>query len=102
MFKPGAVKTENYYTEVPVEISVYGGYHQVGSFLAEIANMRRIVNVSNIKLNTNTRGDGLASTTASLTASAYSLNTNASAGGATPASGAQNPKGGASNGHKDS
>lgn len=75
MFKPGATKVENYYTALPVEITVYGGYHQVGSFLAELANMRRIVTVSNIRLSTNTKGDGLASTSASLTASAYSLNT---------------------------
>jgi type IV pilus assembly protein PilO len=75
MFKPGATKAENYYTTLPVEITVFGGYHQVGSFLAEIANLRRIVTVSNIRLSTNTKGDGLASTSASLTASAYSLNT---------------------------
>lgn len=77
MFKPGASRAESYYTELPVEITVFGGYHQVGSFLAEIANLRRIVTVSNIRLTTNSRGDGLASTSASITASAYSLNTNA-------------------------
>jgi type IV pilus assembly protein PilO len=75
MFKPGATKAEAHYTALPVDIAVYGGYHQVGSFLAELANMRRIVTVSNMKLITNTRGDGLASTSATLTASAYSLNT---------------------------
>jgi type IV pilus assembly protein PilO len=79
MFKPGAAKAESYYTALPVEITVFGGYHQVGSFLAEIANLRRIVNVSNMRLTTNTKGDGLASTSASLTASAYSLNTSPAA-----------------------
>ena len=90
MFKPGATRAENYYTALPVDITVFGGYHQVGSFLAELANMRRIVTVSNVKLTTNTKGDGLASTSASLTASAYSLNTNASA--PPPASTSQAPK----------
>jgi type IV pilus assembly protein PilO len=75
MFKPGASRAESYYTALPVEITVFGGYHQVGSFLAEIANLRRIVTVSNIRLTTNSKGDGLASTSASITASAYSLNT---------------------------
>ena len=75
MFKPGATRAETYYTTLPVDITVYGGYHQVGSFLAELANLRRIVTVSNMRLMTNTKGDGLASTSASLTASAYSLNT---------------------------
>jgi len=76
MFKPGPTKSENYYTTLPVDIQVYGGYHQVGSFLAELANLRRIVTVSNLRLSTNTRGDGLATTSASMTASAYSLNSN--------------------------
>ncbi len=102
MFKPASVRTENYYTELPVEISVYGGYHQVGSFLAELANMRRIVTVSNVRLSTNSRGDGLATTSASLSASAYSLNTSASTPAAKPAGGASTGKGGASDGHKDS
>ena len=75
MFKPDAPQTESYYTELPVEIAVFGGYHQVGSFLAELANLHRIVTVSRLKLATNTKGDGLASTAASLTASTYSLNT---------------------------
>ena len=76
MFKPGATRAETYYTAMPIDITVYGGYHQVGSFLAELANLRRIVTVSNMRLSTNTRGDNLATTSASMTASAYSLNTN--------------------------
>jgi len=76
MFKPGPTRAENYYTTLPVDITVYGGYHQVGSFLAELANLRRIVTVSNLRLATNTKGDGLATTSASMTASAYSLNSN--------------------------
>jgi len=75
MFKPSPPQTESYYTELPVEISVYGGYHQVGSFLAELANMNRIVTVSKLKLATNLKGDPLNTTSASLTASTYSLNT---------------------------
>lgn len=75
MFRPSTARSENYYTELPVEISVSGGYHQVGSFLAELANMRRIVTVSNVRLSTNTKGDVVKTTSAQFTASAYSLNT---------------------------
>lgn len=84
MFKPGATRSENYYTAMPVDITVYGGYHQVGSFLAELANLRRIVTVSNLRLSTNTKGDGLATTSASMTASAYSLNSNPTPAPAAP------------------
>ncbi len=75
MFKPSPTKSEQYYTQVPMQISVNGGYHQVGSFLAELANLRRIVTVSGVRLKPNSKGDALLTTTADFIASAYSLNT---------------------------
>ncbi|MBI1797558.1 MAG: type 4a pilus biogenesis protein PilO, partial [Candidatus Eisenbacteria bacterium] len=74
--------------------------HQVGSFLAELANMRRIVTVSNMHLSANSKGDGLATTSASITASAYSLNTSAAPGAASAP--AATHKKGAGDGRKES
>jgi type IV pilus assembly protein PilO len=74
-FHPTSVQTQQYYTELPMQIAVYGGYHQIGSFLAELSNLRRIVTVSDVKLSVNAKGDALESTSASFTASAFSLNT---------------------------
>lgn len=74
MFKPEGQKPSEYHTEMPVQISVTGNYHDVGSFLAELSNLRRIVTVSNLKLTTNLKSDD-GSTTADFVASAYSLNT---------------------------
>jgi type IV pilus assembly protein PilO len=76
MFKPSAQRQSEYHTELPVQISVTGPYHNVGSFLAELANLRRIVTVSNLHLAANTRADD-GTTTAEFVASAYSLNTSA-------------------------
>jgi type IV pilus assembly protein PilO len=74
-FRPSAPKTDTYYTEMPVQISVNGGYHQIGSFLAELANLQRIVTVSEVRLKTNVNpSDPLCTTSIELTASAYSLN----------------------------
>jgi type IV pilus assembly protein PilO len=75
-FRPSPPKTDTYYTEMPVQIAVSGGYHQVGSFLAELANMRRIVTVADMRLKTNPgmTANPLATTAIELTASAYSLN----------------------------
>src|SRR5215510_8831175 len=111
MFRPGSVQPSDYHTEMPISVSVSGDYHSVGSFLAELANMRRIVTVTNLKLTTNNKNDGTGSTVAEFTASAYSLNTTpagaattttVSAGdpskGATPAAGDQ--KKGDKNGRK--
>jgi type IV pilus assembly protein PilO len=74
-FRPSGPKNEQYYTEMPLQITVNGGYHQVGSFLAELANLRRIITVSNMKLKTNSGTDPLLTTAVEFTASAYSLNT---------------------------
>ena len=103
MFRPGSVQPSDYHTEMPIAVSVTGDYHSVGSFLAELANMRRIVTVSNLKLTTNNKNDGTGTTVAEFTASAYSLNTApaASIGGASatvPAAGDQ--KKGDKNGRK--
>lgn len=92
-FRPAAPKTETYYTEMPVQIAVNGGYHQVGSFLAELSNLPRIVTVSEMKLKANAdqATDALATTSIELTASAYSLNpTPAPATPAKPGKGGKN------------
>lgn len=82
LFRPSGNKPAEYHTELPVQISVQGNYHDVGAFLAELANMRRIVTVSNLKL-TSVSKQGTGTTLADFTASAYSLNT-ASAAPAPP------------------
>jgi type IV pilus assembly protein PilO len=75
-FRPAPPANEQYYTQLPLQISVNGGYHQVGSFLAELANLRRIVTVANVRLKSNpTNTTGFQTTSAEFTASAYSLNT---------------------------
>ena|SRR5688572_25254369 len=78
MFKPSAPRSQTYYTEMPVEVVVHGGYHQIGSFLAELSNMRRIVTVNNLKLSTSPSNEYHLTTSASFNASAFSLNTNSS------------------------
>jgi type IV pilus assembly protein PilO len=75
LFRPAGMKPSDYHTEMPINVAVSGDYHSVGSFLAELSNMRRIVTVTNLKLTTNNKTDGSGTTTAEFTASAYSLNT---------------------------
>lgn len=52
LWKPGPRKesTSGLYIEIPVSIEVSGGYHSVGSFFDKISNLKRIINVSNIKM----------------------------------------------------
>jgi len=50
LFKPRVeVKTE-YYAEIPVDIKVQGGYHQVGEFFDKVSRLHRIVNIKNITM----------------------------------------------------
>jgi len=49
-FKPAPQRPQEFYNENPVEIEVQGGFHQVGVFLSRLANLSRIVNVTNLQL----------------------------------------------------
>lgn len=53
LFRPLPPKPAQYHTENPIEIKAVGGYHQIGAFLAEVANLSRIVNVTNLEITTN-------------------------------------------------
>ncbi len=49
---PGNESNKSFYAEIPINIAVQGNYHEIASFLQEIAGLRRIVNVSDLKLST--------------------------------------------------
>jgi type IV pilus assembly protein PilO len=73
LFKPGPPVDGQYYTTYPVEVSVVGGYHEAASFLSEIANLSRIVNVSKLKLVTFEKGEVEETVQATFIGSAYTL-----------------------------
>jgi type IV pilus assembly protein PilO len=50
LFKPGQVVVKDYYAELPINIKVTGGYHAVGSFTSDVANLSRIVTLNNLNL----------------------------------------------------
>ncbi len=87
MFHPGGPKVADHYTETPIHLSVFGNYHQIGSFMADLANMRRIVTVADVQLKTNVRAKTTTTTAAELTASIYQLTTSSAVPtpGTTPA-----------------
>jgi type IV pilus assembly protein PilO len=73
LFKPAPPRDGEYYTEYPVEVSVVGGFHETASFLSEISNLSRIVNVSKLKLVTFEKGKVEETVQATFVASAYTL-----------------------------
>jgi type IV pilus assembly protein PilO len=56
LFKPGAFEPKNYYAELPINIKVNGGYHELASFASDLANLSRIVTLNNINVQTNKEG----------------------------------------------
>jgi type IV pilus assembly protein PilO len=50
MFRPQNPIPKGFYSDNPVEVRVEGGYHQTGVFLSRLANLNRIVNVSDLKI----------------------------------------------------
>jgi len=52
LFKPGDVVVKDYYAELPIEIKVSGNYHDAGAFVADVANLSRIVTLHDIEIRT--------------------------------------------------
>ncbi|MFQ5597716.1 MAG: type 4a pilus biogenesis protein PilO [Nitrospiria bacterium] len=52
LWKPAPKKEDasGLYIEIPVNIEVVGGYHSVGTFFDQISKLKRIINVSDIKM----------------------------------------------------
>jgi type IV pilus assembly protein PilO len=52
LWKPGPriQGPEDLYVEIPVKVSVIGGYHDLGVFFSHISRLTRIVNISKIKI----------------------------------------------------
>ena len=50
MFKPSTPINQGFYSDNPVEVRIKGGYHQTGVFLSRLANLNRIVNVSDLNM----------------------------------------------------
>lgn len=47
-----AANGQPFYSRIPVKMAVTGNYHEIAMFMQELANMRRIINVNEIKLGT--------------------------------------------------
>ncbi len=51
LFKPAATETINtFYAELPISVRVTGGYHDIGAFASDIAQLPRIVTLNNINI----------------------------------------------------
>lgn len=49
-FKPKPIIAKEFYGEVPIALTVKGGFHNLGLFLNKVAGLSRLINISNIKI----------------------------------------------------
>ena len=52
LFRPMPDVARDFYAEVPVEISITGDYHTVALFFSKVGQLKRIVNIQNVKMST--------------------------------------------------
>jgi len=73
LFKPAEPTKKTDFTENPVQVSVTGGFHRAGAFFGEIADLSRLVNVSQLRLKGFDKGDLDDTVQADFIATAYTL-----------------------------
>jgi type IV pilus assembly protein PilO len=49
-FKPSSIIPKDFYSEIPIDITVRGPYHNMGVFLDQVSKLDRIVTVANITM----------------------------------------------------
>ncbi len=78
LFQPQPPRAGDFYITYPTQVRVEGGYHQVGRFLAEVANLDRIVNIVDLNLTAAKPDDKSPERTvvAAFTAEAYAFQEN--------------------------
>lgn len=50
LFKPEKEKPQEFYAELPINIKVTGGFHELGQFVSDLAALPRIVTIGNIDI----------------------------------------------------
>lgn len=55
LFQPRREQLKDFYAEIPVSIEVTGSYHNLALFFAKVANLSRIVNIRDIRINSSGR-----------------------------------------------
>ncbi len=71
--KPNADVDKGFYAEVPIQIKVKGGYHEVGMFFDAVSKLPRIINISGVTMGNpkEDKGSGSLQLDISTTATTY-------------------------------
>jgi type IV pilus assembly protein PilO len=50
LFRPKAENPQDFYSEIPVDVTVRGGFHNLVGFFDEVGRLNRLVNINNIEM----------------------------------------------------
>lgn len=67
MFQPKSEVRKDFYAEIPVDIKVSGGYHNVAIFFDNVSRLYRIVNMQDIEIKAEQKGNLLTTTCTAVT-----------------------------------
>jgi type IV pilus assembly protein PilO len=70
-FKPQPIIAKEFYGEVPINLSVKGGFHNLALFLNKLAGLSRLINISSIKINNISELDEKVTTKTEMIAKSY-------------------------------
>lgn len=73
LFKPRAEAPKDFYAEIPVDIQVTGGYHNLAIFFDRVARLHRLVNIMDIKITSGAAGKGGSAADEMLSASCVAM-----------------------------
>jgi type IV pilus assembly protein PilO len=76
---PGSDSPESFYIKIPIAMAVQGSYEEIAVFFESVSKLRRIVNISNVKLGTPTKKSEKVVLNATFSATTFCFNNNAGA-----------------------
>lgn len=56
LFKPGPELIKDFYSELPINVKLNGGYHDFGAFAGDVGRLSRIVTLNNLAITVNKDG----------------------------------------------
>jgi type IV pilus assembly protein PilO len=69
--QPASEVARDFYAEIPIELEIRGGYHNIAIFFDKISKLKRVVNISNLHVGTPAETDGQIRVTANCIATAF-------------------------------
>jgi type IV pilus assembly protein PilO len=74
LFRPRAETFQDFYAEVPVDITVKGSFHNTVGFFDEVGRLNRLININNVGFKSTIAGDNVIMETTSVATAFRFLN----------------------------